>query len=58
MLGLGAALCGAVIVMGYWLFREAENLHEAAQLEQTKALARSLAEGSLDALVSKDYELL
>lgn len=58
MLGLGAALCGAVVVMGYWLFREAENLHEAAQLEQTKALARSLAEGSLDALVSKEYELL
>ena len=55
---LGTLLCLAVAAMGYLLMREAEQRFDQSLLRQTKALVHSLAEGSLDALVTRDYELL
>lgn len=55
---LGALLCVALLTLGYVLLDDAERRFNEEKLEQTRAHARSLAEGSLDALVTGDYELL
>jgi len=45
-------------VMAYLLLDEARNTIAESRLQQARTLVDGLAEGSLDALVSKDYELL
>ena len=45
-------------LMAYMLLNEAKNSIEESRLQQAHTLASGLAEGSLDALVVKDYELL
>lgn len=44
--------------MAYMLLDEAKNSIEESRLQQAHTLAKGLAEGSLDALAVKDYELL
>lgn len=44
--------------MGYILLTEARNSIDKSRLQQAHTLAKGLAEGSLDALATKDYELL
>lgn len=48
----------SVSFMAYILLNEAKNSIEESRLQQAHTLALGLAEGSLDALVVKDYELL
>jgi len=45
-------------VMAYILLDETRNSIAEARLEQANTIVEGLAEGSLDALVVKDYELL
>ncbi len=45
-------------LISYMVIRESQAFIEKSRLEQANTLASSLAEGSLDALVVKDYELL
>lgn len=44
--------------MGYILLTEARDSIDKSRLHQAHTLAKGLAEGSLDALATKDYELL
>lgn len=44
--------------VGYILLTEARNTVENSRLRQANTLVKGLAEGSLDALASNDYELL
>jgi len=44
--------------MGYILLTEARGSIDKSKLQQAHTLAKGLAEGSLDALATKDYELL
>jgi len=44
--------------MGYILLTEARDSIDKSRLQQAHTLAKGLAEGSLDALATKDYELL
>ena len=44
--------------MGYVLLTEARDAIEKSRLQQAHTLTKGLAEGSLDALATKDYELL
>lgn len=55
---LGALLCVALLTLGYVLLDDAERRFDHERLVQARAQARTLAEGSLDALVTGDYELL
>jgi signal transduction histidine kinase len=57
-LSVGILLCAALLTLGYLLLRGAEQQFRQDRLELASAQARTLAEGSLDALVSRDYELL
>jgi len=45
-------------LMGYILLTEARDSIDKSRLQQAHTLAKGLAEGSLDALATKDYELL
>lgn len=44
--------------MGYILLTEARNSIDKSRLQQAHTMTKGLAEGSLDALATKDYELL
>jgi len=44
--------------MAYSLINEAKNTYENARLHQAHTMVQGLAEGSLDALAVRDYELL
>lgn len=57
-LSITALLCAALLTLGYVLMRDAEEhfLHEHASL--ARAQAETLADGSVDALITGDYELL
>jgi len=44
--------------MGYVLLTEARDSIDKSRLQQAHTLAKGLAEGSLDALATRDYELL
>lgn len=57
-ISLSALLCVALLTLGYLLLSDADQRHRAEQLALAQAQARTLAEGSMDALVSQDYELL
>ncbi len=57
-LSIGVLLCAALLTLGYLLVEDSEQRFRQERLELARAQARTLAEGSLDALVSKDYELL
>lgn len=50
------AIC--VSAIAYLLIDEAKNRLEEIQLQQVKTMVKSLGEGSVNALVIKDYELL
>ncbi len=51
-------LGSSLFLLGYLLVQEADKHFQDYALEQAKLQARTLAGGSLDALVSYDYELL
>lgn len=51
-------VCVTLALMAYALFENANGRLEYFQLHQAVSQARSLAQGSLDALVTRDYELL
>ncbi len=57
-LSLGLLLCVAMLTLGWVLIDDAGRRFEAMQLSQARAQATTLAHGSLDALVTGDYELL
>ncbi|HFD81244.1 MAG TPA: HAMP domain-containing protein [Gammaproteobacteria bacterium] len=57
-ISLGLLLCVALLTLGYVLLEHADRQAMRERDELAAALARTLAEGSLDALVSHDYELL
>lgn len=57
-LSVGILLCAALLTLGYLLLGDAERRFRQDRLELAGAQVRTLAEGSLDALVSGDYELL
>ncbi|MFQ5643161.1 MAG: ATP-binding protein [Thiogranum sp.] len=58
VLSVGTLLCAALITLGYLLLNDSEQRFREERLELARAQARTLAEGSLDALISGDYELL
>jgi signal transduction histidine kinase len=57
-LSVGILLCAALLTLGYLLLGDAERRFRQDRLELAGAQVRTLAEGSLDALISGDYELL
>lgn len=57
-LSVGIVLCAALLTLGYLLLTEAESQFRQQRLDRAAAQVRTLAEGSLDALVTGDYELL
>ena len=57
-LSVGALLCAALVTLGYLLLSDTEQQFRQDRLELARAQVRTLAEGSLDALISGDYELL
>ncbi len=56
--GLLVAFLISTGVIAYMVIQESQKFIEKTQLEQAVTLVSSLAEGSIDALVVKDYELL
>ncbi|GMQ87588.1 MAG: hypothetical protein BMS9Abin08_0793 [Gammaproteobacteria bacterium] len=57
-LSVGTLLSAALVTLGYLLLSDAEQQFRQDRLELAGAQVRTLAEGSLDALISGDYELL
>jgi len=57
-LSVGILLCAALLTLGYLLLGDAERRFSEERLELASAQVKTLAEGSLDALISGDYELL
>ena len=57
-LSITALLCGALLTLGYVLLQDAGQRFQEARARLALAQAEMLADGSLDALVTGDYELL
>ncbi len=57
-LSITLLLTVALFTLGYLLLDDAQNKFLDERLEQVKGQTASLANGSLDGLISKDYELL
>jgi len=57
-LSLGAILTTAMLALGYVIIEDAEKGFQQERLQLVTAGAKTLAQGSLDALVSGDFELL
>lgn len=55
---LSILLCLAMLTMGLVLLKDAQQRFNAKQLEMASTQVRTLADASLDALVTGDYELL
>jgi len=58
VISLGAILCIALGVSGYMLLADAEQRFEQSRKNEAYSLVYVLAEGSQDALVVKDFEML
>ena len=57
-LSISILLCAALLTLGYLLLKDAEQQFRHERYALAGAQSRTLAEGSLDALVTQDYELL
>ncbi|TCK18781.1 HAMP domain-containing protein [Thiogranum longum] len=57
-ISLGVLLAVAMLTLGYMLLSDATKRLENERLMVTRTLARTLAEGSVDALAADDYELM
>lgn len=57
-ISLGILLAVAMLTLGYVLLSDAALRLENERLMVARTLARTLAEGSIDALAAKDYELM
>jgi signal transduction histidine kinase len=57
-LSISTLLCCALLTLGYILLRDAQAQFHEERTDLALAQAETLADGSLDALVSGDYELL
>lgn len=55
---LFALVVSALVILSVSLLRNASNQFDAFRLENTQSITRTLAEGSLDALITEDYEIL
>ncbi len=55
---IAALLCAALLTLGYVLLQGAEERFREERAQLARAQAMTLADGSLDALVTGDYELL
>jgi diguanylate cyclase (GGDEF)-like protein/PAS domain S-box-containing protein len=58
LLSLGGVFILTTLFLGYVLFETTERRFEQTRQTQALTLAKGLAEGSVDALVARDYELL
>ena len=57
-ISLGALLAAAMLTLGYVLLSDATQRLQDERLMVARTLARTLAEGSVDALAADDYELM
>lgn len=57
-LSISILLCTALLTLGFLLLKDAEQQFRLERYKLASAQARTLADGSLDALVTRDYELL
>jgi len=58
LLSLVAVFLATTLLLGYILYETTEHRFETSREMQARTLAAALAEGSLDALAARDYELL
>ncbi len=57
-ISLTVILCSAMLALGYVIVKDAEQQFQQEHLRLVSASAKTLASGSLDALVTRDFELL